>query len=54
MAPPPTRTHFTEEKDLLILEDDLQRIRLFGKIDVPHLVTGIVSAVLGKFIYFIC
>lgn len=48
MAPPPVRTHYTEEKDLLILEDDLQRIRLMGKIDVHSLSTGVVSAVLGE------
>lgn len=48
MAPPPARSHYTEEKDFLILEDDLQRIKLIGKIDVHNLVTGVVSAVLGK------
>ena len=49
MAPQPHLNNFVDEGDKLILEDELQRIRLFGKIDVHRVVTGIVCAVLGKF-----
>lgn len=45
----PLRSNYVDEQDKLILEDDLQRIRLTGKIDVHQLVTGVVCAVLGKF-----
>lgn len=48
LAPAPSRSHFTDDSDILILEDEIQRIRLIGKIEVHKLVTGIVSAVLGK------
>lgn len=42
------RSNYVDKNDKLILEDDLQRIRLLGKIDVHEVVTGIVCAVLGK------
>lgn len=48
LVPQPVRTNFSDEKDLLILEDTLQRIRIVGKLDVQLLVTGIVCAILGK------
>ncbi|KAL1129304.1 hypothetical protein AAG570_013833, partial [Ranatra chinensis] len=38
---------FISESDTLILEDELQRIRLLGNIDVGKTVTGIVCAVIG-------
>jgi DNA polymerase delta subunit 2 len=47
LAPPPSRSHYTDDSDILILEDEIQRIRLIGKIEVNQQVTGIVSAVLG-------
>lgn len=46
----PLRSNYVDEQDKLILEDDLQRIRLMGKIDVHQVVTGVVCAVLGKFL----
>ncbi|XP_055596214.1 DNA polymerase delta subunit 2 [Uranotaenia lowii] len=47
LAPQPPRSHYADEADILILEDALQRIRLFGKLDVHSVVTGVVCAVLG-------
>jgi len=47
LIPQPERVHFTEDGDQLILEDDLQRIRLLGSLDVHSVVTGIVCAVYG-------
>lgn len=48
LAPQPPRSHYTDDADILILEDALQRIRLFGKLDVHSVVTGVVCAVRGK------
>lgn len=48
LAPQPARFNFVDEEDKLILEDELQRIRLFGKLDVHYMVTGTVCAVLGE------
>lgn len=45
--PHPPRTHFVDDSDQLILEDELQRIRLIGNLDVHSVVTGVVCAVLG-------
>ena len=47
LVPQPPRYHFTDENDVLVLEDALQRIRLVNKIDIQGLVTGVVCAVLG-------
>lgn len=47
LAPQPVRSNFVDETDQLILEDELQRIRLFGKMKAHDFVTGIVCAVLG-------
>lgn len=47
LVPQPPRSHYTDDADILILEDALQRIRLMGKIDVHSVVTGVVCAVLG-------
>ena len=38
--PQPVRTRYTEDSDKLILEDELQRIFLVGKLDVKTTVTG--------------
>lgn len=47
LAPQPQLSNFADDADKLILEDELQRIRLSGKIDVHKVVTGVVVAVLG-------
>uniref|UniRef100_A0A182RSJ8 DNA polymerase delta subunit 2 n=1 Tax=Anopheles funestus TaxID=62324 RepID=A0A182RSJ8_ANOFN len=47
LAPQPPRSHYTNDNDILILEDALQRIKLVGKMDVHSVVTGVVCAVLG-------
>lgn len=47
LIPQPPRTHFFDDSDQLILEDELQRIRLVGNLDVHLVVTGVVCAVLG-------
>jgi DNA polymerase delta subunit 2 len=44
---PQVRDRFTEEDDVLILEDELQRIALIGSIDKHKFCTGIVIALLG-------
>ncbi|KAM3966142.1 DNA polymerase delta subunit 2 [Aphomia sociella] len=49
IIPQPARTHFVHETDSLVLEDELQRIKLIGElIDVNQVVTGVVCAVLGS------
>lgn len=48
LAPQPARDNYVDDTDKLILEDELQRIRLLGKMDVHTIVTGVVCAVLGK------
>lgn len=48
LVPLPPRSNYNDENDFLILEDELQRIRLEGKINVSALVTGIICGVLGK------
>lgn len=48
LAPQPIRQNYVDETDVLILEDEVQRIQLLGNMK-PHLfVTGIVCAVLGR------
>lgn len=43
------RTHFVHDTDTIVLEDELQRIKLVGDcIDVNQVVTGVVCAVLGE------
>ncbi|GLG95569.1 DNA polymerase delta small subunit [Gryllus bimaculatus] len=48
LAPQPPRKNFVDEEDQLILEDEQERIRLIGKLNVHSVVTGVVCAVLGK------
>lgn len=49
IIPQPSRTHFVHESDSLVLEDELQRIKLVGAcIDVHQVVTGVVCAILGS------
>lgn len=49
LIPLPTRFNFVDDDDILILEDELNRIRLIGDIDIHQIATGVVCAVLGKF-----
>lgn len=43
------RTHFVHENDTVVLEDELQRIKLSGScINADEIVTGVVVAILGK------
>ncbi|KAL3178800.1 hypothetical protein MRX96_009475 [Rhipicephalus microplus] len=48
IAPQPQRSHFTDNADSLVLEDDKQRLALSGNIDVHTHVTGVPIAVLGR------
>ncbi|XP_070581027.1 DNA polymerase delta subunit 2-like isoform X2 [Ptychodera flava] len=47
LMPQPSRQKYTDDSDQLILEDELQRIVLIGKIDVNTAVTGIIVTVYG-------
>ncbi|KAI8489084.1 DNA polymerase delta subunit 2 [Branchiostoma belcheri] len=45
--PQPARAKYTEDADNLILEDEVQRVSLEGKLDVQTSVTGTIVAVYG-------
>lgn len=47
LLPQPKMSNYMSPSDQLILEDEIQRIRLIAHIDVEKLVTGIVIAVKG-------
>ncbi|GFS16721.1 DNA polymerase delta subunit 2 [Elysia marginata] len=48
LMPQPVRSRYTDTKDKLIIEDELQRIFVVGDLKCETSVTGVVVAVLGK------
>ena len=48
LTPLPPPQDYNQPSDEIILEDSIQRIKLFGKINAAELVSGIVVAVLGR------
>ncbi|XP_066140380.1 DNA polymerase delta subunit 2 [Euwallacea fornicatus] len=48
LVPQPVLMHFTDETDVLFMEDEVQRYQILGKIDATKLVTGITCALLGS------
>lgn len=49
LAPLPPPQDYNDVSDEIVLEDDIQRIKLVGNINVGEMVSGIVCGVLGKF-----
>ncbi|XP_053954084.1 DNA polymerase delta subunit 2 [Anastrepha ludens] len=47
LAPQPPRKYYADLEDKIILEDELQRVRLCGKVDGRYLASGVACAVLG-------
>lgn len=52
LAPLPPPQDYNDASDDIILEDEIQRIKLVGNVNVGELVSGIIVAVLGEFKYF--
>lgn len=48
LIPAVVPTHFSDDSDMLYIEDELQRYLLIGNVDVHMLVTGITCALLGS------
>jgi len=47
LAPQPPRQNYSDPEDKIVLEDELQRVRLQGKLNGQLLATGVVCAALG-------
>jgi len=47
LAPQPPRQNYSEPEDKIVLEDELQRVRLQGEVNGQLLATGVVCAALG-------
>ncbi|TMW42768.1 hypothetical protein DOY81_012153 [Sarcophaga bullata] len=47
LAPQPPRQNYSDPEDKIILEDELQRVRLHGKVKSEDLATGIICAAMG-------
>ncbi|ESO11643.1 hypothetical protein HELRODRAFT_71825 [Helobdella robusta] len=47
LEPQPIREKYTDSSDVLILEDDLQRILLVGNVESMKAITGVTAAILG-------
>lgn len=52
LAPLPPPQDYNDASDDIILEDEIQRIKLVGNVNVGELVSGIIVAVLGELKYF--
>lgn len=47
LAPQPPRSNYSDPEDKIILEDELQRVRLHGNVEVNKVATGVVCAAMG-------
>ncbi|XP_044737618.1 DNA polymerase delta subunit 2-like [Chrysoperla carnea] len=48
LIPQPIRTHFTDDSDVLILENEQQRVQLHEGLSAHDIVTGVPCAILGS------
>ncbi|XP_044744884.1 DNA polymerase delta subunit 2 [Coccinella septempunctata] len=48
LVPQPILTNFTDDSDVLLIEDELQRYQIIGNLKKNNVVTGITCALLGK------
>ncbi|XP_060521771.1 DNA polymerase delta subunit 2 [Cylas formicarius] len=48
LDPQPILAHFTDESDILYMEDEVQRYHIVGNINDKKLITGITCALLGR------
>lgn len=48
LVPQPILTNFTDDSDVLLIEDELQRYQILGNLKKEELVTGITCALLGS------